>query len=128
MKIIIQFLTLTSLAFAASASYAQVNTEKLKATLSKNVLESEENDQVYEKLESLVQAKKSNIEMRELLELCLRYSKLDNTDAGYDLIYELRKSNKKEFDNAVKALSKEDRSRINEIIKMTEDEIKYGNG
>lgn len=128
MKKLLQVLTMTGLLLGVSAVHAQVNTGDIKATLSKSSLEGEENDQVYEKLEELVQAKRSNVEMKELLQLCLSYSKLDKTDAGYDLIYELKKSNKEEFDKALRQLPKEDRARIKHIIKISEEEIKYGNG
>jgi hypothetical protein len=100
----------------------------LKNTLQRENLSSDDAYTAYEKLDALVQAKATTRPMKELLELCLLYAKHDESDAVYDLVYDLKKSNKKEFEKALKQLSKENRAKILDFIKMTEGEIKNGNG
>ncbi len=118
-------LILTSSTFAQSQ---EVDLKKLKSDLASSALSPEAADIVYLKLDKLVKEKASSLPMRELLEMCLQYTKHDPSDASYDLIYNLKKSDQKQFEKALKEFSKKDKARILEIIKMSEDEIKNGNG
>jgi hypothetical protein len=107
--------------FSANIAFAQSSSE-LKSTLNKSKLSSVEAYQAYEKLDGLIQAKKANLSMKELIELCLLYSKHDVSDAPYDLVNDLRKSNTKDFDKALNELSKQDREKVQDFLKMAESD------
>ncbi|MES2768650.1 MAG: hypothetical protein V4596_05830 [Bdellovibrionota bacterium] len=122
------FITILILGNSAFAQSQEIDLKKLKSDLASSALSPEAADIVYLKLNKLVKEKTSSLSMRELLEMCLQYTKHDPSDAPYDLIYDLKKSDPKQFDQALKEFSKKDKARILEIIKMSEDETKNGNG
>lgn len=124
--IIITALISVSSAFAQNATSESAKT--LKSELSKKKLSTEETDAAYDKLSELVKSKAQSLSMKDLLVLCLEYTKHDPSDAPYELVNDLKKSNSKEFSRAVNDLSKKDKNRILEIIKIQEDTEKYGNG
>lgn len=124
--------TLMSLLVVLNFSYAHAqkaeSAKDLKQELSKEKLSPEEVDVAYDKLSAFVEAKKTTLSMKELLELCLLYFKHDGSDAAYDFVLDLKKSNQKEFDKALKLFSKEDAAKIKDFIKISEEAEKNGNG
>lgn len=119
-----------ALIFSSSAVYAQSSIEdqkSVKTLLSKNRLSDVENTQVFNGLARLVDNKIS-VSTKDLIEMILAYSERENSDAPYDLLYELKKGNPDEFNKALKQISPEKRKRALEIIDMSASEEKYGNG
>lgn len=120
------------IAIALSFTMTQAQTvsrdeQDIKTLLSKNKLTVDENTQVYNVLSRIIDSKVS-ITTKDLLEMCYVYSKLENSDAPYDLIYNLKKGNPAEFEKALNSLSPEKRARIKQIIDMSADEEAHGNG
>jgi hypothetical protein len=129
MKELIKILALVAVLFNYSAAHAEKDTDvkSLKTLLTHEKLSSEDIDKAYNTLDKLV-AIKVGMTMKDLLELCVLYSKHDTSDAASDFAINLKKSNPKEFQKALKELSKEDKAKIKEFIKLAEEEEKNGNG
>lgn len=123
---------LIAVLISANSVFAQSkfndDVKALKSELVKKSLSSEEIDAAYDKLSDLVNAKTQSLSMKELLEMCLQYTKHDPSDAPYELVYDLKKSNSSEFNKALNKLPKKDKDRIIGIIKIQEDTEKFGNG
>lgn len=130
MKKLINSLTLIAVVFGFGVAQAQksVSTAELKTELSKEKLSREQMDKVYDKLSGLIEVKRTNLSMKELLELCLLFFKHDGTDSAMDFVYELKISNPKEFSKTLNQFSDTDKKQIQDFIKMTEEDIKNGNG
>ena len=112
-----------------SSVQAQVVTEKnnLKSLLKREKLSNKEISSAYDNLARIIDTKVS-VTMKDLLELCLLYSKHDQSDATYEFALKLKKSNKDEFEKALNELSKEDKAKIEEFIKIAEAQEESGNG
>lgn len=120
------------IAIALSFTVAQAQTvsrdeRDVKTLLSKGKLSVDEKSQVFDGLSHIIE-NKTLISTKDLLEMCLSYSKIESSDAPYDLIYNLKKGSPLEFEKALKTLSPEKRARIQQIIDMSADEEAHGNG
>jgi hypothetical protein len=101
--------------------------QDIKTLLAKEKLSVDGKTEVYNMLDRIIDNKIS-ISTKDLLEMCYAYSKLENSDAPYRLIYKLKKGNPSEFKKALDQLAPKKRARINQIINMLEAEDTYGNG
>lgn len=123
-KLILAFVFIFNIAHAANIS---VDGKNLKTLLTKQKLSNQEVDEAYNGLARMID-NKINLTMKDLLELCILYSQHDPSDAAYDFAYNLKKSKPKEFEKALKELSKKNRSKIEEFIKIAQSEEAGGNG
>lgn len=110
----------------ATETVASVQARYLKNILSRNNLSTQEVTAAYSTLGQLVENRYTP-SMKELMELCLLYAKHDVSDAPYGFASALKASNPKEFEKALKQLSKEDAEKIKEFAEAGEGS-KKGNG
>src|SRR5690606_26535519 len=95
-------LTAISIMFFSAMAFAQNSNaaSELKTHLQKERLSDKDVNFAYEKLNQLIVQKATAPSIKELLELCLLYSRHDMSDAPYGFASAIKSINLKEFDKA----------------------------
>jgi hypothetical protein len=93
--------------------------KELKSLLEKDKLSGKEISKAYDALATLVDKKVYTV--KDLLDLCLLYSKHDRSDAVYTFAATIKDANPVEFEKAVNELSKEDAAKIKEFIEISDE-------
>jgi uncharacterized protein YaiL (DUF2058 family) len=126
--IAVAIITLSMSVYAQDKKTQAVDAAQLKSLLSSERLSGKDMDNAYNSLDKLITKKINAADMKTLLELCLLYFKHDQSDAAYDFVYNLKKSDETSFNNALNQLPKEDQKKIKEFIELSEREAEEGNG
>lgn len=117
----IAIILLSTMAFAQNSHSAF----ELKTQLQKERLSDKDVSFAYDKLNQLIEQKATAPSIKELLELCLLYSRHDMSDAPYGFAAAIKSINPKEFDKVLKTFSKEDQKKIKMFIEINDTS---GNG
>lgn len=107
-----------------------VNLSELRSYLSKESLSPENVSIAYNVLDKLVDSVSTKLvsSIKEILELCLLYSKHDQSDAIYGLPNSLQYSYPKEFEQALSQMNKKDAAKIREFVEIAKSMEVGGNG
>ena len=115
--------------FLSLSVFAQSNDDsQLKEKLNKQQqLSDKDLSSAYQSIVDLVDQKKTALSSKKLLELCLLYSKHDYSNAPYEIALSIKEANPKEYEKALKELSKKDAAKIKKFVEIAEDTAKNGN-
>ncbi len=96
-----------------------VQVKSIKETLSKKTVESKDLNAAYDGIAQLV-SNRGTIPMKDLMELCLLFNKHNTSDAVFALILTLKMSDEKEFNKALRTLSKANAKKVEDLVELAQ--------
>lgn len=97
-----------------------IQPKELKELLEKSKLSGKEINKAYDALSRLFEKKVYTV--KDLIELCLLYSKHDRSDVANTFAETIKDSNPEEFAKALKEFSAEDAKKIKELVEINEEQ------
>lgn len=96
-----------------------VQVKSIKESLSKEKVDPKDLNAAYDGIAQLV-SNRGTIPMKDLMELCLLFNKHNTSDAVFGLILTLKMSDEKEFNKALRMLSKANAKKVEDLVELAQ--------